>query len=105
MRISDWSSDVCSSDLVAVEGCVEGRLRRDVVGLVVHDHEAVTVLEAQVDEALDELALGGVVGGAAEQHVGGHRDVELAVPPGRSEERGVGKEGVRKCRYRWSPSQ
>src|SRR3546814_3378178 len=29
MRISDWSSDVCSSDLGAAEGIGEGRQRRE----------------------------------------------------------------------------
>src|SRR3546814_3537386 len=37
MRISDWSSDVCSSDLVlaaavGVDGAVEGNVRRGIAG-------------------------------------------------------------------------
>src|SRR3546814_4442139 len=39
MRISDWSSDVCSSDL---EGCIEALgERRDVAGLYAAAHLAV----------------------------------------------------------------
>src|SRR3546814_8507913 len=30
MRISDWSSDVCSSDLIAAAGVEHGRVQRDV---------------------------------------------------------------------------
>src|SRR3546814_14059040 len=28
MRISDWSSDVCSSDLLVNQGCIGGAMRR-----------------------------------------------------------------------------
>src|SRR3546814_18056095 len=96
MRISDWSSDVCSSDLVA------GR----------HVVEAADGLHAGDDA--DEGALAGeavALGGG--QHGGNHhcadanrralqRVVEvLAVDS--SEERRVGKECVSTCRSRWSP--
>src|SRR3546814_6971753 len=33
MRISDWSSDVCSSDLIAVQARVEERYRQAVISL------------------------------------------------------------------------
>src|SRR3546814_15046356 len=90
MRISDWSSDVCSSDLLAVR-------RIDVAAL---DIEAV---EAQQRRYLaagfafdqDDDSLVGVA-------------VDVGVPlflanDERSEERRVGKECVCKCRSRWSP--
>src|SRR3546814_13344640 len=78
MRISDWSSDVCSSDLVAgsvavvMSGGRVGVLRRHV-----HDAEAGQRRERDTDPL-------------------GRRD-------GRSEERRVGKECVSTCRSRWSP--
>src|SRR3546814_16380755 len=86
MRISDWSSDVCSSDLRQLEHL--GRLldhvgRRD--GLLGHD--------IIIDQQLEVLA--------------GRHAVDQ--PPRldgrlfRSEERRVGKECVSTCRSRWSP--
>src|SRR3546814_6783739 len=80
MRISDWSSDVCSSDLLAP---VE-------VAAVAHPHHARAVAAAQGD-----------VG-----HADRLRRVELDDPRAhllRSAERRVGKECVSTCRSRWSP--
>src|SRR3546814_10350956 len=86
MRISDWSSDVCSSDL-------GDALRILVVDLA---HEGLQPQQQQHDILL-RLA------GAA-------RDIELVPAQGllderrdRSEERRVGKECVSTCRSRWSP--
>src|SRR3546814_3319410 len=79
MRISDWSSDVCSSDLEAVE-------RRDNL------------------EFLRPVDVMGVTTGQLERRLVGFRAgiaEERAV--GRSEERRVGKECVSTCRSRWSP--
>src|SRR3546814_2861462 len=73
MRISDWSSDVCSSDLVEV---------RDVRAPLAGSGDA------------DQ----GVHVGA----VGVHLPAVL-VHDLRSEERRVGKECVSTCRSRWSP--
>src|SRR3546814_3500261 len=73
MRISDWSSDVCSSDLeVGGAGVRLHREERD--PLPPHDG-----LE-----------------------VAPHRVAPFGVGV-RSEERRVGKECVSTCRYRWSP--
>src|SRR3546814_12077189 len=107
MRISDWSSDVCSSDLATDELLVD--LRR-IVELTLHDlgaislqpvetlaravgddhHAAVAGAEALLVAILGELALGAGVE---------HR----IVFPERSEERRVGKECVSTCRSRWTP--
>src|SRR3546814_16291103 len=91
MRISDWSSDVCSSDLPLERG-------RAVLGLVeLADGIAIPALGGGPPRGLlliDELA---ELRGAA-------RDVaalDLRLP--RSEERRVGKECVSTCRSRGLP--
>src|SRR3546814_21068695 len=97
MRISDWSSDVCSSDLKgpnqlefqlgyshsvtfnAPEGIsftVEGPTKLGVVGI---DKQLVGEVAANI------------------------RKLRKPEPYKRSEERRVGKEWVSTCRSRWSP--
>src|SRR3546814_3918986 len=77
LRISDWSSDVCSSDL-----------------LDPFHREAVAGIGAVI--RLDDAAA------FVDQEIGGHQ--VAGVEPGeRSEERRVGKECVSTCRSRWSP--
>src|SRR3546814_10995576 len=84
MRISDWSSDVCSSDLVLDRG-------RTQVSLGSRPQRRPRFRSRRV----------------VEQRLGKRRDaVQLVVGdcPRRSEERRVGKECVSTCRSRWSPS-
>src|SRR3546814_20621501 len=92
MRISDWSSDVCSSDLAQ-------RLAVEVVVLL---HEGVAqVRRCLVDGVEAQVRLPG-----SRRGVGQHL-VDLLVEGGnrqRSEERRVGKECVSPCRSRWSPN-
>src|SRR3546814_18403817 len=78
MRISDWSSDVCSSDL-------NGRRI---------DAHRRAMCQQKADQAIERpvRTIGRHVVIAAEQ-----RDAK------RSEERRVGKECVSTCRSRWSP--
>src|SRR3546814_7776859 len=91
MRISDWSSDVCSSDLL--DGDLVERVHRhlDVLRL---DARLVALdpdLDVEVDDALD-----------GDEDL--HRDnLQPWKDCRRSEERRVGKECVRTCRSRWSP--
>src|SRR3546814_16402191 len=117
MRISDWSSDVCSSDL---EGVVEHRLAPS-LALEQRAHHALEKREIAADPDMDEFArdrgrsegrhLDDVLRlGQADQRAFGHRvdddDRHTAfarLDPVRSEERRVGKEGVSTCRSRWSP--
>src|SRR3546814_10809535 len=90
MRISDWSSDVCSSDLAVVEpGALPAqrpaaRLAGDVVGAVARDEDMRLGLERQDAGVFEE-------------------DERLANRFARSEERRVGKGCVSTCRSRWSP--
>src|SRR3546814_8550938 len=87
MRISDWSSDVCSSDLA--------------------EKNLFLVIDvAQAAELVAHAPLGdhaaGHVGGLLDVVAGAGGDVLGAVDQ-RSEERRVGKECVSTCRSRWSP--
>src|SRR3546814_7991985 len=82
MRISDWSSDVCSSDLGA------RRARRSLLPASGCEHGSV-----QADGSGQDGA------GALSW------ERESCAETGRSEERRVGKECVSTCRSRWSPYQ
>src|SRR3546814_7399050 len=75
MRISDWSSDVCSSDLT---------------------HEPIDTVRyiANRSSGRQGFAIAGAL--AAE-------GAAVTLIAGRSEERRVGKECVSTCRSRWSP--
>src|SRR3546814_12518823 len=113
MRISDWSSDVCSSDLAV---CIDGELRsllgalgRALPGRValVSGHSI-----AQLDEMLGEidptLAYAGSHGSERRWHDGAlHLPVRAAgLNSGvRSEERRVGQECGSTCRSAWVASQ
>src|SRR3546814_2303644 len=90
MRISDWSSDVCSSDLVADALIELVEVDREIFGAVAVAVDAVLGLgarlrfdiEDEVDLVPETLHQGMVA---------------------RSEERRVGKECFSTCRSRWSP--
>src|SRR3546814_7648738 len=92
MRISDWSSDVCSSDLGRMEGEAEVLQQRVHLLAVqrrgVEPQERVRGEEDEGEEPDPDHAL-------HRQHPGPQRR--------RSEERRVGKECVSTCRSRWSP--
>src|SRR3546814_2009739 len=77
MRISDWSSDVCSSDLAAVG-----------------------VAESQQAPVIAVLAF--VAGDGFDMQRPAQPFIERQILAARSEERRVGKECVSKCRSRWS---
>src|SRR3546814_1926327 len=81
MRISDWSSDVCSSDLIE--------------------------FLCSCGHAGAPWFVRGTLAGGTNVHSRGLRWVALSCRPGaafpRSEERRVGKECVSTCRSRWSP--
>src|SRR3546814_17096637 len=99
MRISDWSSDVCSSDLTAN---LDPRHQLDITALLRAEAErgAAVLVSLHVLElarrASDRLILmldGGVLAAGEPAEVLSER----------SEERRVGKECVSTCRSRWSP--
>src|SRR3546814_14690480 len=94
MRISDWSSDVCSSDLI---GGAVVRLRLG-AGDIIGEPDDAGGPEEGHPAALEDR------GGAHRDHCAGesHPMLKNALPAPRSEERRVGKECVSTCRSRWS---
>src|SRR3546814_16665989 len=96
MRISDWSSDVCSSDLfVALR---RHRMFRSVLrrgALTAENRHAWRVDRDRGED--DLLARDAGTEEAADVHVVAERDAR------RSEERRVGKECVSTCSSRWVP--
>src|SRR3546814_13270657 len=96
MRISDWSSDVCSSDLIGASDLGAGL--EPVIGQAEPEVGREVVSGADPDVGIDR-----VVASLDDAGDTGNLDVELAGDD-RSEERSVGKECVSTCRSRWSPS-
>src|SRR3546814_15988913 len=102
MRISDWSSDVCSSDLVH-RGHVDTTAQTH-GGIEQHAAQGVEeVVPASLQEAVDGRP---DIAQIAEYVVntGLRRIGHKLVVAYRSEERRVGKGCVSTCRSRWSPS-
>src|SRR3546814_8851153 len=97
MRISDWSSDVCSSDLLTdqVSG---GKMKGQKIGYV-----RVSAFDQNVDRQLDGIALDRVFTDRASGKDVGRPQLAALLSFIRSEERRVGKECVSTCRSRWSP--
>src|SRR3546814_14458595 len=101
MRISDWSSDVCSSDLAVFRRSppcgrpseAKARLSLATVGQVLDCLSGLPIDRWQTEKRT--RGCGGVGGGK--------RNVLAAIARQRSEERRVGKEWVSTCRSRWSP--
>src|SRR3546814_14258220 len=116
MRISDWSSDVCSSDLRSVDAVL-----LDMDGTILNSIKAAervwgewalrhgldvdaflpTVHGVQSVETIRRLGLPGVDPVAEAALV---TQAEIDAVEGRSEERRVGKECVSKGRSRWGPA-
>src|SRR3546814_13653055 len=102
MRISDWSSDVCSSDLKQViprgdathvppeEGITKEQLK---AMLFIHPEECI---DCGACESVCPVTAIFPEANTPEQW----KDY---IKLNRSEERRVGKEGVSRCRSRWSP--
>src|SRR3546814_5753009 len=83
MRISDWSSDVCSSDLV--------------------DREAATAQASRRSRPTSPVRPPQRPHGNRRRHNGSRAAGFCPRRQKRSEERRVGKECVSTCRSRWSP--
>src|SRR3546814_19485694 len=94
MRISDWSSDVCSSDLTP------GRIRGDDGAA----HGGSLDQAARHPFAIKGWHHHNMGTGQRRRHVIGIPPVlhQALLQPGRSEARRVGNEGVSTSRFRWS---
>src|SRR3546814_9538098 len=97
MRISDWSSDVCSSDLLGLarlHSALRSRLSRPPIQLPRDDPiwPPTADQERPLDRPKPNAPLPFLYRGSG-----------LSPRPARSEERRVGKECVSTCRSRWSP--
>src|SRR3546814_12043268 len=96
MRISDWSSDVCSSDLTtettptSEAGYITVTGSRIRLPAAAESKEPIVVLDQEYIEARNLTNVADALN-------------ELPIYQGRSEERRVGKECVSTCRSRWSP--
>src|SRR3546814_13664035 len=100
MRISDWSSDVCSSDLNDVpqlecSACGLRTLPDRTRFFIMHAHEIATKEGSPAFKSNRKKIVKDF----------GFTDVPFQYDPDdyRSEERRVGKECVSTCRSRWSP--
>src|SRR3546814_14216759 len=96
MRISDWSSDVCSSDLDA--SALYARNIYNFIELLV-DKDSKQLAVNWEDKIVADTCIirdGKIVHPALAPK-------EEAPKPARSEERRVGKECVSTCRSRWAP--
>src|SRR3546814_19808714 len=89
MRISDWSSDVCSSDLLVAHRAEQVKLYQT--------HDGRTELRAATGPDYGRIFDHELV--AAVMKIAGDGVGQTR----RSEERRVGKECVSTCRSRWSP--
>src|SRR3546814_15487837 len=105
MRISDWSSDVCSSDLA--ERC---DIYTDVDGVYTTDPRIVAKARKldriTYEEMLEMASQGAKVLQTRSVEMAMKHHVRIQVRSSfeeRSEERRVGKECVGTCRSRWSP--
>src|SRR3546814_15913322 len=104
MRISDWSSDVCSSDLI-LEDVAEVAAAAPAVHLRAGQEETVVLPGADgVRQRLPEARPAGAAVVLVLRRIGGEVAAPAVVEAGRSEERRVGKECVSTCSSRWSPA-
>src|SRR3546814_11579157 len=98
MRISDWSSDVCSSDLCQ---SISNTVARDLPDSATPYHALARFVGthrypfSELFTTNYDLLM--------EQALEAHRVAYFDGFVGRSEERRVGKECVSTCRSRWSP--
>src|SRR3546814_20840932 len=98
MRISDWSSDVCSSDLMVFAQTIAEApaASDDSTGL-----QDIVVTARRKEERLRDVPIS--VSALQGETIASRNIVQQEDLTVRSEERRVGKECVSTCRSRWSP--
>src|SRR3546814_19632126 len=99
MRISDWSSDVCSSDLG--ENAVARN--REVMGATNPANADAGTIRKEFAESIEANSVHG-----SDSLENANIEIAFFFKPeeivGKSDERRVGKECVRTCRSRWPPN-
>src|SRR3546814_13661868 len=107
MRSSDWSSDVCSSDLaLTTVQDEEVEEHQDIIRMFRGEllHMSSSNTRRRMSEAFDERKLAVAESLLAQLHLAAEMSLDRNyVAIDRSEERRVGKECVSTCRSRWSP--
>src|SRR3546814_14590543 len=108
MRISDWSSDVCSSDLAgqdALDECMKP------YGGFEHNAQSLRVVDELEDKYAEFRGLNlmfetreGILKHCSKTRAAQLGDVAERFLTNRSDERRVGKECVGTCRSRWAPA-
>src|SRR3546814_11430614 len=102
MRIRDWSSDVCSSDLLEVrKGPHEVRDVQNIADILV-DPEGMLERRNHWEKTSHTLLVGAILHVLyAEEEKTLARVASVLSDPRRSAERRVGKECVSPCNFRW----
>src|SRR3546814_15803760 len=100
MRISDWSSDVCSSDLAVTSQSDPPQRERVVLAQRSGARIVRTRVEVQEQTEVGDAMIRGLVRAQLGLAI---RLAVVAAGPLRSEALRVGKESVSTCRSRWSP--
>src|SRR3546814_21147224 len=100
MRISDWSSDVCSSDLLDATCPLVSKVHREAERHERTGRQILLIGHAGHPEVIGTM---GQVPAGAILLVENTEAAEKVAVEDRSEERRVGKECVSTCRSRWSP--
>src|SRR3546814_16715113 len=106
MRISDWSSDVCSSDLGEPRPVDQpGRAVIALAGVdfVELDQRRIPFLLRRRPTPHPATQRPYPMGGRVGERAGPVYTKSPQVRPAGTEERGVGKEGVSTCKSLWSP--
>src|SRR3546814_16755896 len=103
MRISDWSSDVCSSDLP--REVIKAAIGYNAAAVIMsHNHPSGQTEPSQADIALTRHLKEGLalIDVRVLDHIIVAADKTTSMAERRSEERRVGKECVSTCTSRWS---
>src|SRR3546814_13590612 len=106
MRISDWSSDVCSSDLASSDptggnATVTNDAVADLDGLLAAAGNDV-IVAGNGNDTLSGGALEAGAGARAKAWHAAHAEGSSTANAGTPEESRVGQEWARTCRARWS---
>src|SRR3546814_14455795 len=106
MRISDWSSDVCSSDLrskkaLSSKMTASAPSTSHLIKSTFDNPVLLAIVESVYDGTFTDTPKRSPTNSVADEPI--FPSLEKVIPSLRSEERRVGKECVSTCRSRWSP--